>query len=133
MRNGTRRRLGLLLIVGVLVFAPHAMAAKERSNEVASTAVPFDVSVAFSVVTCVPLIKASNDRWLLVVRSFRAASARRTGVIHWSGPWGQFINRQGRMFSRPPTVAWHVPKVFLKPGITSCSGFPDAFRSSSSR
>jgi len=42
MRKSTRRTLVLLLIMGALVFAPHAMAAKERSNEVASTTVPFE-------------------------------------------------------------------------------------------
>ena len=41
MRNRSRRSLVLLLTMGALVFAPHAMAAKERSNEVASTTVEF--------------------------------------------------------------------------------------------
>lgn len=42
MRKCTRRALVLLLIMGVVVFAPHAMAAKERSNEVVSASVPFE-------------------------------------------------------------------------------------------
>ena len=40
--KNSRRTLALLLVVGVVSLAPHAMAAKERSNEVASTTVPFE-------------------------------------------------------------------------------------------
>ena len=42
MSNSTRRTLVLLLIMGAVVFASHAMAAKERSNEVVSAIVPFE-------------------------------------------------------------------------------------------
>ena len=42
MRSTTRRSLVLLCIASALVFAPQAMAAKERSNEVASTSVAFE-------------------------------------------------------------------------------------------
>jgi len=41
-RKCTRRTLAVLLIIGVVGFAPHAMAAKERSNEIASASVAFE-------------------------------------------------------------------------------------------
>jgi hypothetical protein len=42
MRSTTRRSLVLLWIASALLLAPEAMAAKERSNEVASTSVAFE-------------------------------------------------------------------------------------------